>query len=151
MNNLILHTKTIVAQESSSTRVEIIHERKWLPRVACESDTSAAIPPFVTTFRSYCIPGNSGPHSWPHTFVPFSTGLHSLNSKLNPPSGLLDMTDVVNIVESVCQDTGRPFSWQNRRCSQNTLLRPRMRPLPCHGLGWELRKLRFQKVAFLIW
>ena len=81
---------------------------KGLIRVTRESDTSLASRPFATAFKSYCIPSNSGPHSCPHTLALFNTGLHSLNSKLNPPSGLLGMTDVMNIVESVCQDPGRP-------------------------------------------
>ena len=78
--------------------------------------------------KDYCIPGSSGPHSCPHTLALFNTGLHSLNSKLNPPSGLLGMTDVVNIVESVCQDPGRPALPEQETHSQNIVLRWKMRP-----------------------
>lgn len=68
------------------------------------------------------------PHSYPHTLALFNTGLHSLNPKLNPVSGLLGMTDTVNIVKSVCQDTGRPGpSWREAH-SQNIVQRWKMRP-----------------------
>lgn len=83
---------------------------------------------FATAFKGYCIPGSSRPHSCPHTLALFNTGLHSLNSKLNPPSGLLGMTDMVNIVESVCQDPGRPALAKQETHSQNIVVRWKMRP-----------------------
>lgn len=82
----------------------------------------------ATALKGYCIPSNSGPHSCPHTLALFNTGLHSLNSKLNPPSGLLGMTDMVNIVESVCQDPGRSALAEQETHSQNIVLRWKMRP-----------------------
>lgn len=82
----------------------------------------------ATALKGCCIPGNSAPHSCPHTLALFNTGLHSLNSKLNPPSGLLGMTDMVNIVESVCQDPGRPALAEQETHSQNIVLRWKMRP-----------------------
>lgn len=101
---------------------------KELIGVTRESDTSFASGPFATALKGYCIPGSSGPHSWPHTLALFNTGLHSLNSKLNPPSGLLGMTDMVNIVESVCQDPGRPALPEQETHSQNIVLRWKMKP-----------------------
>lgn len=82
----------------------------------------------AAALKGRCIPGNSAPHSCPHTLALFNTGLHSLNSKLNPPSGLLGMTDTVNIVESVCQDPGRPAQAEQETRSQNTVLRWKMSP-----------------------
>lgn len=82
----------------------------------------------ATALKGYCIPANSGAHSCPHTLALFNTGLHSLNSKLNPPSGLLALTDMVNIVESVCQDPGRPALAEQETHSQNIVLRWKMRP-----------------------
>lgn len=105
----------------------IQHTYKGLTGVTRESDTSIASEPIATAFKGYCIPGSSGPHSCPHTLALFNTGLHSLNSKLNPPSGLLGMTDMVNIVESVCQDTGRPALAEQETHSQNIVLRWKMR------------------------
>lgn len=84
--------------------------------------------PFAAALKDYCIPGSSGPHSCPHTLALFNTGLHSLNSKLNPPSGLLGMTDMVNIVKSVCRDPGRPALPKQETHSQNIVLRWKMRP-----------------------
>lgn len=83
---------------------------------------------FATALKGYCIPGSSGPHSCPHTLALFNTGLHSLNSKLNPPPGLLGMTDMVNIVESVCQNPGRPAWPEQETHSQNIVLSWKMRP-----------------------
>lgn len=105
----------------------IQHSYKGLTEVTRESDTSIASEPIATAFKGYCIPGSSGPHSCPHTLALFNTGLHSLNSKLNPPSGLLGMTDMVNIVESVCQDTGRPALAEQETHSQNIVSRWKMR------------------------
>lgn len=99
-----------------------------LTGVTREYDTSLASGPFATALKGYCIPGSSGPHSCPHTLVLFNTGLHSLNSKLNPPSGLLGMTDMVNIEESVCQDPGRPALPEQETHSQNIVLWWKMRP-----------------------
>lgn len=104
------------------------HRCKGLTGVTRESDTSLASGPFATSLKGYCIPGSSGPHSCPHTLALFNTGLHSLNSKLNPPSALLGMTDMVNIVESVCQDPGRPALPEQETHSQNIVLRWKMRP-----------------------
>lgn len=103
------------------------HICKGLSGVTRESDTSFSSGPFATALKGYCIPGSSGPHSCPHTLALFNTGLHSLNSKLNPPSGLLGMTDMVNIVESVCQDPGRPALPEQETHSQNIVLRWKMR------------------------
>ena len=99
-----------------------------LTRVARESDTSLVSGPLATALKDYCIPGGSGPHSCPHTLALFNTGLHSLNSKLNPPSGLLGMTDTVNIVESVCRDPGRAALPEKETHSQNIVLRWKTRP-----------------------
>lgn len=104
------------------------HRCKGLTGVTRESDTSFASGPFASALKRYCIPGSSGPHSCPHTLALFNTGLHSLNSKLNPPSGLLGMTDMVNIVESVCQDPGRPALPEQETHSQNIVLGVEMRP-----------------------
>ncbi len=101
---------------------------KGLTGVTRESDTSLASGPFASALKGYCIPGSSRPHSCPHTLALFNTGLHSLNSKLNPPSALLGMTDMVNIVESVCQDPGRPALPEQETHSQNIVLRWKMRP-----------------------
>lgn len=101
---------------------------KGLTGVTRESDTSFSSGPFASALKGYCIPGSSGPHSCPLTLALFNTGLHSLNSKLNPPSGLLGMTDMVNIVESVCQDPGSPALPEQETHSQNIVPRWKMRP-----------------------
>lgn len=108
--------------------IDDTHRCAGLTRVTRESDTSLASRPFATALKDYCIPGSSGPHSCPHTLALFNTGLHSLNSKLNPPSGLLGMTDTVNIVESVCQDPGRAALPEQETHSQNIVLRWKIRP-----------------------
>lgn len=104
------------------------HRCKELTGVTRESDTSLASEPFATALKGYCIPSSSGPHSYPHTLALFNTGLHSLNSKLNPPSGLLGMTDTVNIVESVCQNSERPALPKQETYSQNIVLKWKMTP-----------------------
>lgn len=99
-----------------------------LTGVTRESDTSFNSGPLATALKGYRIPGSGGQHSCPHTLALFNTGLHSLNSKLNPPSGLLGMTDMVNIVKSVCLHPGRPGLPEQETHSQNIVLRWKMRP-----------------------
>lgn len=108
--------------------INTTHRGTELTGVTRESDTSVASGPFATALKGYCIPGSGGPHSCPHTLALFNTGLHSLNSKLNPPSGLLGMTDMVNIVESVSRDPGRPALPEQETHSHNIVLRCKMRP-----------------------
>lgn len=102
---------------------------------------------FATAFKGYCIPGSSRPHSCPHTLALFNTGLHSLNSKLNPPSGLLGMTDMVNIVESVCQDPGRPALAKQETHSQNIVVRWKMRPGNTVAANGNIRDLFLSHVG----
>lgn len=103
-------------------------DAKGHPRSHVSLTPPSPLDHFATALKGYCIPGSSGPHSCPHSLALFNTGLHSLNSKLNPPSGLLGMTDMVNIVESVCQNPGRPALPEQETHSQNIVLRWKMRP-----------------------
>ena len=109
--------------------------RQWIRRGLIRV-TRENTPPFLFFSFSFAV-AHEGllhtrhshrPHSYPHTLALFNTGLHSLNPKLNPVSGLLGMTDTVNIVKSVCQDTGRPgLPWQEAH-SQNIVQGWKMRP-----------------------
>ena len=53
------------------------------------------------------------------------------------------MTDIVNIVESVCQDPGRPALAEQETYSQNTLVRWKMRPSNTVAEGANSRRASY--------